>query len=204
MTQLVGLRCVRCEREIWSDSEGCFCLACGTPSHHHCSDPDQTPASASRCAACRCNLDNPFAVRFREEQRRQQDYPAKRVANLIFAAAMVLHLIFVVNLAFGIPVTYFLVKLDPGTGAYVGAVWLLFLAAIEVVAVALHRRSWWAWIAAIVVFVLSLPSIAGLAGLLLLIRPGVRAEFIPRSQGEGDDRVPVNAGQSPAAAPSSE
>ncbi len=204
MTQLVGLRCVRCQREIWSDSEGRFCLACGTPSHHHCSDPDQTPPDASRCPACRCNLDNPFAGGFREEQQRQQEYPAKRVANLVFAAALVLHLIVVVNLAVGIPVTYSLVKLDPATGAYVGAAWLLFLAVIEVVAVALHRRSQWAWTAALVVFILSLPSLAGLVGILLLIRPGVRAEFTPRSEGEGDKGGPVAGEPSTATAPSGE
>jgi hypothetical protein len=199
MTQLVGLPCMRCEQELWSDGEGCFCPACGAPHHHRCESPDTAPATASRCPACQCNLDNAFTAQLRAEQRRQEQYPAQRLANLVFLAVLLLHLIVVVNLALVAWGTRSLMALDPAAGASIGAVGLLLLALVEVVAVALYRRRPWAWPAAVVVFALALPSVAGLVGLLLLTRPGVRQAFTARCAGDGGGPAPGSTESGPAA-----
>ncbi|HZY84720.1 MAG TPA: hypothetical protein VFE78_07805 [Gemmataceae bacterium] len=190
---------MRCEQEIWSDGEGCFCPACSAPHHHRCESPDTAPATASRCPACQCNLDNGFTAQLRAEQRRQEQHPARRLANLIFLAAVLLQLIVVVNLALVAWGTQSLMALDPTAGASIGAVGLLLLALVEVVAVALYRRRPWAWTTAVVVFALALPSMAGLVGLVLLTRPGVRQAFTNSSAGDGDEPAPGSAESGAAA-----
>jgi hypothetical protein len=137
MNQLVGLRCLRCEKEIWSDAEGCFCLTCGTPHHHRCAYPDRTPATASRCPACQCTLDNRFAVQFRDELRRRAEAPARQTAKQILVAVLLLQLIAIVNLALGVWLTLLAVKLDPAAGGCIGAVWLLLIILVEMASISL-------------------------------------------------------------------
>jgi hypothetical protein len=185
MIQLVGLRCLRCEQEIWSFLEGRFCPACGTPNHHRCERPDTTPESASRCPVCQCNLDNPFVAQFRDEQRRQAEAPARRVGLLVFAAVALLQLIAVVNLAVAVWITWAWYTFEPVIGVQLGVALLAPVVLIEVVALALQRRRKWAWTAAVVVFALALPGVAGIVGLLILFRPGVRQLFEKRSPRRG-------------------
>jgi hypothetical protein len=99
---------------------------------------------------------------------------------------MMLQLIVVLNLAVGIWGIWSLWELNPVLSWYIGAIWLAMLVLIEVVAISFHRRRRWAWTAAIAVFALTLPSLAGILGLVLLFRPGVREEFTSRPTGEGD------------------
>jgi hypothetical protein len=84
---------------------GRFCPSCGSPQHHRCDKLDQTPPAANRCSDCQCNLDNPFAAQFRDEMRRLAEVRARRIANLILIAALLLQLIVVGNIAVGIWVT---------------------------------------------------------------------------------------------------
>jgi hypothetical protein len=108
------------------------------------------------------------------------------LANLILGAALLLQLIVFINLAVGIWGIWSLRELDPVVAWYIGAVWLVMLVLIEVVAISFYRRRRWAWTAAIAIFALSLPSVAGIVGFVLLLRPGVREEFRGRPAGEGD------------------
>jgi hypothetical protein len=177
MSQLVGSRCLRCEQEIWIVSEGCFCLDCGSPHHFLCKRPDATPAGVNRCLECGCNLDNPFAVRFREEQRQKTEAAVRRTARCIFAAVLLLQLVVLVNFAVAAWITRKLVNLDPMAGGVIGGVLLLLIVVGQVAVLPLYRRRKWAWIVAIVAFVLALPSLVGFIGLVLLFRPSVRQEF---------------------------
>jgi hypothetical protein len=121
-------------------------------------------------------------------QRYRAEAPARRLANLILVAVVLLQLIVLGTLAFGIWITWYLIELDPLTGCYIGAVFLVMIVLVEVVAISLARRKTWAWTAAVVVFTLALPSIAGLVGLLLLFRPGVREEFTARRRESNQSR----------------
>jgi hypothetical protein len=115
------------------------------------------------------------------------------LANLIFGAAVLLQLIVVINLAVGIWGIRSLMVLDPMVGGYIGALCLILLVLIEVVAISFYRRKRWAWTAAVAVFALSLPSPVGIVGLVLLFRPGIRQEFATRPASEGDAPAPGSA-----------
>ena len=175
--QLVGSRCLRCEQEIWSISEACFCLDCGSPHHLRCDCLPQTSEGVVRCSTCRCDLDNPFATRFREKQRREGEAPVQVTARCIFVAVLLLQLVVLVNFAVAVWTIRFLIYLDPMAGGVIGGVWLPLIAIGQIAVPALYRRRKWAWRVAIVGFVLAIPSIMGLFGLLLLFRPNVRQSF---------------------------
>jgi len=49
--QLVGEKCIHCQKEITSILEGQFCLGCGQPVHHQCL-PASTEVSPEGCPRC--------------------------------------------------------------------------------------------------------------------------------------------------------
>jgi hypothetical protein len=58
--------------------------------------------------------------------------------------------------------------------------WLALITGIEIVAIGLNRRKFWAWIAGLCIFGMYVPSLflpLGALGLWGLLDPGSRAEF---------------------------
>ena len=58
MSQLVGLRCTRCNERIKTVQDGTLCSACGSPVHPHCMSP-----GGVGCGACGTSPDVAAAYR---------------------------------------------------------------------------------------------------------------------------------------------
>ena len=70
MEQVVGQKCIHCQKTIESIVEGWFCRACGQPVHRECTRPD-LPITPDCCESCGAAIDSEEAVRQRLEQLNQ-------------------------------------------------------------------------------------------------------------------------------------
>lgn len=52
MTQLVGHKCLLCQRRIFTVLDGMFCPKCHCAVHHACIKPDELPRSPIHCPSC--------------------------------------------------------------------------------------------------------------------------------------------------------
>lgn len=67
MSQLVGLKCTRCDERIKSIHDGTVCSACGCPVHKRCMRPGGTG-----CGACGTPSDAARAYRREADQRAER------------------------------------------------------------------------------------------------------------------------------------
>ena len=56
LQQLVGLKCINCQRTVDSIVEGRFCVGCQSPVHKDCIVPPDEANASGRCRVCGANL----------------------------------------------------------------------------------------------------------------------------------------------------
>ena len=193
MAQLVGSRCVICEREIDSILEGRFCRTCGSPVHKACLNQGNSATRPGHCAACGANL----AKRAAPPGRRMPERGSATVSTAIHPAYKILVAVVCLQfIALGVLVGAILAlvllgRVDRSLAGYLAAVLGAILILVELVAFGLYRRHSWSWLAAIALFLLSLPSAAlpaAIIGLVALLDPRVSSFF--KGKGEGEPSPP--------------
>jgi hypothetical protein len=69
LPQLIGLKCVICQKQVDSVREADFCSRCGNPVHNACLEHGDIKVSAGTCADCGGNPRNPVALEVRKERK---------------------------------------------------------------------------------------------------------------------------------------
>ena len=82
LPQLIGLKCVTCQKSIGSVIEGTFCTTCGNPVHQKCVGAAQQ-APAERCPQCGGDPNSGLA----REVRRERGAAAQDLALQSFTAS---------------------------------------------------------------------------------------------------------------------
>ena len=69
LPQLIGLKCVICQKQVDSVREADFCSRCGNPVHNACLEHGDVKVSEGRCADCGGDPRDPVAVEVRKERK---------------------------------------------------------------------------------------------------------------------------------------
>jgi hypothetical protein len=206
--QLVGLKCVLCNRGIASNSLGTFCEQCGNPVHHECLVSSTPPKATERCPKCGGDPRDPTAVEVREERRKLAPSPTGpngepgrqpltpvqaairiRVAIGCFQVIAIILFIAAAWAYFGIS--------DRELALYLGAVFFGLGAAVEVVAFGVYKGQSWARGPAFSVLLLSVPSFAlpaAVIGLVILSDKRIWKTYGTYLTEAGRSRTNVGAG----------
>lgn len=83
LPQLIGMKCVACQKSIGSVLDGAFCEACGNPAHRKClatraAGPADPPSG--QCPACGGNAESGIAREVRRERGAQAQQESRAVA----------------------------------------------------------------------------------------------------------------------------
>jgi hypothetical protein len=190
MAQLVGSRCMFCQKTIGSIVEGEFCPTCSHSYHHKCRNAATIPSDATKCKRCGSDIAASLVARERQELKAAaavQRAPARRINTAIFCLeAIALPLI-------GVAAWVFFA--EPGRGLtrdvelYVSGSLLVVVILIEAVAFGLYKGHSWARLAAFVLLALSVLSIClpfAVVGLISLANEQAWQAYVRQRSGNGD------------------